>query len=140
MHHENLSLPGRRGDLLGVLEVLSKDRYQYDFVYDKIKPHPMFDDFDFPIDFLFDDTGLSTVPSSHIGEFLYDSDEVQAISELISIFDRIISKYKYDWMSYRQYIEDAEWPKVVKAASHAYQICIQNGGGGLDVPDTINPD
>jgi hypothetical protein len=124
MHLKDLSLPGRRADLLSVLVFLSNERYQYDVINDKINPQPIFDDFGFSIDFLFDDTGLSTVPSSHIGEFLHDNDEVQAVSELISIFDKVYNKY--DCISYRQYIEDVEWPKVVKAASHAYQICKLN--------------
>ncbi|WP_018236021.1 hypothetical protein [Ensifer sp. BR816] len=90
-----------------------------------------YDELDYTIHFLYDDTELASDPESTIGVFLYDHREAEGIRSIIAAIDRVFEKYGLE-LSDAEYLSKLEWMQVVAAASKALPVFVANGVGSLD--------
>ena len=108
--------PDMRDELIGYLEGLSSLDYQNECWVKKIKLP--YDEFDYYIHFLFDDTPLSIKPELLIGYCLRNKAEAKSVKSLCNSLERIFEKYGTE-LSDREYINLVEWQSVLKEAQAA---------------------
>ncbi len=126
-----INLPSIRAQLLDFLKGLSDYSYQkenWQVFREGVKEY---DELDYTVHFLYDDTDLANDPSSTVGYYLYDDDEVQAIRSIVSAIEVVFERYGLE-LTDAEYIEKPEWMQVVEAASKALPIFEANGVGSLE--------
>jgi hypothetical protein len=126
-----IKFPWMRAQLLDFLKGLSDYFYQkenWQVFREGVKEY---DELDYTIHFLYDDTDLASDPSSTVGYYLYDDNEVQAIRSIVSAIEVVFEKYGLE-LTDAEYIEKPEWMQVVKAASKALPIFEANGVGSFE--------
>ncbi len=117
-----MKYPEMRKELISSLEGLSNWEYQKKcWVQNKCPDGVEYDEFDYAVHFLFDDTQLSSNPESAIGYFLKNKIEAQAVKLVCDELDSIFNKYGYDHTD-DEYINFVEWHSVIKSASKALLI------------------
>ena len=118
-----------RNELLEHLNALSDLSYQRAcWVLNKCPEGIEYDELDYTVHFLFDDTTLSTEPDKWIGLILKNTEEATSIQNLCSLLGNIFKRYGYD-KDDAEYIELPEWSDVVNAAK--FSLIIFNGGNEL---------
>lgn len=121
MELSELAYPSMRLELISYLEVLSDREYQNQSWVEGNRPNGGYDELDYSIHFLYDDTCLAKNPTSLIGVILINKKEVGAIKGLIDELENIFEKYGTD-LSDEEYINKTEWERVIQAARVAKEI------------------
>ncbi len=117
-----MKYPDMRNELLGHLEALSDLTYQGScWVLNKCPEDIEYDELDYTVHFLFDDTTLSTEADKWIGLILKNDEEAASVQSLCSLLDNIFKQYGYD-KDDSEYIELAEWVDVVSAAKSSLKV------------------
>ncbi len=122
MSKNNIKIPQMRDTLVHYLNKLSDHELQR-VIWSKSAQQPgtHYDNLDYPLTFLYDDTDLATNSESWIGEILKNKEEMYAVDEVIEAIDAFFEKHKED-MRDAECIEKPEWQSVVKAAKKAYEL------------------
>lgn len=127
---KNLKLPRMRAQFIDYLEGLADHGYQKENWQVFREGMTQYDELDYTIHFLYDDTDLSRDAKSYVGDILYDMDEVVAVEQIIASLDAIFDQYGLAETD-RGYINKPEWTSVVKMAARALPIFRANGRGSL---------
>jgi len=115
-----------RRELIQHLEALADTRYQQEcWVKGHCPPGIEYDEFDYVVHFIFDDTPLSDNPNNLIGVVLCDTLEADAIKQLTCSLNSIFDNYGMN-LSDSEYITKPEWRDVVASAQKALNIFRQN--------------
>ncbi|MCA1368873.1 hypothetical protein I6F15_15905 [Bradyrhizobium sp. BRP14] len=126
-----LEFPWMRAQLLDFLRGLADYQYQLEN-WQVVRPNvTRYDELDYTVHFLYDDTRLASDPESTIGAFLYDQNEVQGIRSIIAAIDQVFETYGLE-LSDAEYLEKPEWMQVVDAAAKALPLFESNGVGSFD--------
>lgn len=116
-----LSSPHVRAQLINYLIGLADVEYQLAnwqiFNHDK----NTYDEFDYTVHFLYDDTCLANNPELAIGDSLYDREEVQAVTAIITVLEKIFGRYGLN-LSDTAYIATPEWNEVIASAKAALAV------------------
>jgi hypothetical protein len=116
-----MKYPEMRGELVDCLLGLSDRQYQLDCWVNNVCPDGVqYDELDYAIHFLFDDTELATNAESLIGYILDNENEVILIKELCQNIQRVFDKYGTQ-LSDKDYISCPEWDDVLESAKVAYK-------------------
>lgn len=111
-----------RQELIGYLWGLSNLQYQKDCWVNNMCPDEVeYDEFDYTVHFLFDDTQLSSNANSLIGFILKDESEAMSVQEVCQRISDIFDIYGTE-LSDREYISCSEWSTVIYAAKEAHNI------------------
>ena len=117
-----IKFPDMRKELLEHLAELADRKYQENCWVKKQCPVGIeYDELDYSVHFLFDDTQLSENPESMVGYCLNNEQEVKAISLVCRSLDQLFGKYGYD-KSDEEYISCPEWQYVIDAAREALSV------------------
>lgn len=120
---EELKYPNMREELIGYVIGLSDTEYQYAAWVKHSRPDVGYDELDYAIHFLYDDTDLANDPNSMIGIILTDKEESAAIANLITALDLVFDKHGTT-LKDEEYLSKDEWKNVVIAAEKAKQILL----------------
>jgi hypothetical protein len=108
-----------RNELIQHLEALSDSEYQKKCWVNNECPNGVsYDELDYSVHFLFDDTRLAKDPKSLIGWILADEMESKCIEDLIAALNSVFEKYGCD-LTDEQYISTNEWQEVISCAAVA---------------------
>lgn len=114
-----VKFPQLRAELISYLRSLSDIQYQMDvWVAHLPKEGVVYDEFDYSIHFLYDDTGLAEDPYAEVGEILKSVEEADAIRSLVEAIDRLFAVHGLN-LSDEEYIHKSEWASVVGKAQRA---------------------
>lgn len=116
MVSNKLTYPEMRKELIDYISALSDIEYQQKIWIEKQYPNEKFyDELDYTIHFLYDDTDLATNPYAWIGLVLLNEEEAEGIRKVISVLDEIFLKYGLN-LSDKEYIQLKEWDNVIESA------------------------
>lgn len=102
-----------RKELIGYLKELSDAEYQKkNWLPNSANSGKPKSAFDYSVNFLFDDTTLSTDPESCIGWFLLNQSEADAMKQLTNSIDDVFQKYG-TMLSDEQYLQVSEWQSII---------------------------
>lgn len=118
MERSELKFPSMREELIDYLRGLADKRYQYCAWVEHKCPSGGFDELDYAIHFLYDDTRLASDPEATVGLILKNIEEVRCIQNLIAELNSIFDKYGLG-LADGEYIEKSEWQGVIQAAIDA---------------------
>lgn len=118
-----LNYPDMRGELIDYLHALSDREYQRQAWVLGNRPGGGYDELNYAIHFLYDDTDLAKDPSSLIGWILTGENEANAITSLIRALDTVFDKYGTD-LSDEEYLDKTEWGTVLNMAKNAERILL----------------
>jgi hypothetical protein len=111
-----------RKELISNLQSLSNWEYQKKcWILNECPNGVEYDELDYAIHFLFDDTELASDSESTIGFILKDKIEAQAVKSVCDELDKIFDKYGLDKTD-EEYISLVEWKTVIESASKALKI------------------
>ena len=130
---KSLKSPWLRAQFIDFLEGLADHNYQienWQVLHENAK---RYDELDYTVHFLYDDTELSRDAKSCVGEILYDADEVKAVEQIIASLDAVFDRYGLTQTD-RDYINTPEWVSVVKTAANAIPLFRANGVGSFTSP------
>lgn len=113
-----LRFPSLRGELIDYLRGLSDACYQRCAWVGHKYSIGGYDELDYAIHFLYDDTKLAKDPGATLGSILKNREEVDCIKILIEKLDLIFFKYGLE-LTDGEYIEKPEWREVIRAAADA---------------------
>ena len=119
MELTKLIYPNMRSELIDHLSALADPEYQ-ERVWVKHQPAPgiEYDEFDYVVHFLFDDTSLATDPESCIGWYLTNEREVVAVRIVVNSINVLFDKCG-KCLKDSEYLAKPEWLDVVAAAKTA---------------------
>ncbi|ROP60166.1 hypothetical protein EDF81_3003 [Enterobacter sp. BIGb0383] len=112
-----------RGELIEYLHALSDREYQYQSWVRGNRPGGGYDELDYAIHFLYDDTDLAKAPNLMIGWILTGENEANAIASLIRALDTVFDKYGTG-LSDEEYLDKNEWGSVLTMAKDAERILL----------------
>lgn len=120
---ENLELseleyPTMRDELISYLEGLSSADYQYRAWVSRSDSDIAYDEFNYAVHFLYDDTDLATDPRSWIGIVLRGENEARAISDVVKSIDKVFDKYG-TCLADEDYLTKPEWADVIESSKNA---------------------
>ncbi|AZE86901.1 hypothetical protein [Pseudomonas sp. 31 R 17] len=118
-----LKFPSMREELISYLSGLSDLDYQYQAWVERSSPSLDYDEFNYTVHFLYDDTSLAENASDWIGLVLRDEKEARSIENVVSALNVIFDKYGTE-LSDREYLEKNEWLWVVNASKDALSILL----------------
>ncbi|WP_221180819.1 MULTISPECIES: SCO4402 family protein [unclassified Enterobacter] len=118
-----LKYPDMRGELIEYLHALSDREYQYQSWVRGNRPGGGYDELDYAIHFLYDDTDLAKAPNLMIGWILTGENEANAIASLIRALDTVFDKYGTG-LSDEEYLDKNEWGSVLTMAKDAERILL----------------
>ena len=118
-----LKFPSMREELISYLSGLSDLEYQYQAWVERSSPGLDYDELNYTIHFLYDDTGLAENASDWIGLVLKDEKEARSVANVVSALDVIFDKYGTE-LSDKEYLEKKEWLWVVSASKDALSILL----------------
>lgn len=107
-----------REGLISYLEGLSNVDYQYRAWVSRANPDIGYDEFNYTVHFLYDDTDLATDARSWVGIVLRGECEVMAISDVVKSIDRVFDKYG-TCLTDAEYLTKPEWVDVVESSKRA---------------------
>ncbi len=114
-----IEFPWLRFQLIENLKSLSNIEYQdRDWIKRSHQDNAAFDEMDYIIHFLYDDTELAENPQDYIGKILQNNNEVESLKKLTASLDVIFSKYGFN-LDGPDYIRLPEWAQVVESAKTA---------------------
>ncbi|BAQ73830.1 uncharacterized protein POS17_2136 [Pseudomonas sp. Os17] len=119
-----IEYPAMREELISYLEGLSSVDYQYNAWVSRANPDIGYDEFNYAVHFLYDDTDLANDPRSWIGIVLRGESEVAAISDVVNSIDRVFDKYG-TCLTDAEYLTKLEWVDVVESSKRALIIFSQ---------------
>jgi len=116
-----------RRDVMDTLAVFSDVEYQLRAWVRREGFAPgQYDDFDYHIHVLYDDTSVLPDPDESLGTVLVAGDEVERIRELGVLLDELLDRHGD--ASSEKFISDAQWPAVVKLSSVALAAMVRAWG------------
>ena len=118
-----LKFPSMRVELISYLSGLSDLDYQYRAWVERSSPGLDYDELNYTVHFLYDDTGLAENASDWIGLVLKDEKEARSVANVVSALDVIFDKYGTE-LSDKEYLEKKEWLWVVSASKDALSILL----------------
>ena len=118
-----LKFPSMREELISYLSGLSDLDYQYQAWVERSSPGLDYDELNYTIHFLYDDTGLAENASNWIGLVLRDEIEARSVENVVSALDVVFDKYGAE-LSDKEYLEKKEWLWVVNASKDALSILL----------------
>ncbi|WBQ04093.1 SCO4402 family protein [Kribbella sp. CA-293567] len=119
--------PNMRCDVLDSLAVLSDTEYQRRaWIERQGFKAGGFDNFDYHIDVLYDDTEVLPNPEDSLGTVLLPGDEIERLRAVGAILDQLLDRHGD--AGDEVFISDTQWPSVVSAASVALAAMIRAGG------------
>ncbi|TKK33436.1 hypothetical protein PspCFBP13528_06940 [Pseudomonas sp. CFBP13528] len=118
-----LKFPSMREELISYLSGLSDLDYQYQAWVERSSPSLDYDEFNYTVHFLYDDTSLAENASDWIGLVLRDEKEARSIENVVSALNVIFDKYGTE-LSDREYLEKNEWLWVVNASKDALSMLL----------------
>lgn len=118
-----LKFPSMREELISYLSRLSDLDYQYQAWVERSSPGLDYDELNYTIHFLYDDTGLAENASDWIGLVLRDEIEARSVENVVSALDLVFDKYGTE-LSDKEYLEKKEWLWVVNASKDALSILL----------------
>ena len=118
-----LKFRSMREELISYLSGLSDLEYQYQAWVERSSPGLDYDELNYTIHFLYDDTGLAENASDWIGLVLKDEKEARSVANVVSALDVIFDKYGTE-LSDKEYLEKKEWLWVVSASKDALSILL----------------
>jgi hypothetical protein len=113
-----LKFPAMRDELISYLQGLSSAEYQYNAWVARADPVLAYDEFNYVVHFLYDDTDLATDADSWVGLIFRGESEALAISEVVRSLDVIFEKYGTA-LSDAEYLTKPEWAYVIESSKHA---------------------
>jgi hypothetical protein len=114
-----IEFPWLRFQLIENLKALSDPDYQRrEWIKYAPEDNAEFDEMDYVVHFLYDDTELAENPHDAIGSILYNKNEAEALEKLSTSLDVIFAKYGTD-LDGPDYIKLPEWIGVVNCAKSA---------------------
>jgi hypothetical protein len=115
-----------RNELIETLRALSDKKYQESaWVKGNFPEGIVEDNFDYAVNFLFDDSCLAENPEDLIGYCLVDKYEAQLIHAVTKSIDKLLSELGND-LSDLEYISSPLWEDVVRKAKQAYKVIKSN--------------
>ncbi|MBP1859086.1 SCO4402 family protein [Rhizobium herbae] len=116
-----LHSPNLRERLIAHLRELSDLEYQkrYWKVIDEETGN--YDEFDYSVHFLYDDTDLAYDPDSYIGCTLYSQEEAECVRKLATALDIVFEVNGLE-LDDHEYLSTKEWPLVLRAAAEALSV------------------
>ncbi|WPN98510.1 SCO4402 family protein [Pseudomonas sp. MUP55] len=118
-----LKFPSMREELISYLSGLSDLDYQYQAWVERSSPGLDYDELNYTIHFLYDDTGLAENASDWIGLVLRDEKEARSVENVVGALDVVFDKYGTE-LSDKEYLEKREWSWVVRASKDALTILL----------------
>lgn len=118
MELSELECPAMRDELISYLERLSSADYQYSAWVSRSSSDMSYDELNYTIHFLYDDTDLATDPRSWGGIILRGEDEVRAISNVVKSIDKVFDKYGA-CLADEEYLTKPEWASVIELSKNA---------------------
>jgi len=116
-----LKYPSMRDELISYLEGLSDPSYQYKAWVERTSPELSYDELNYTVHFLYDDTQLANDPDAWIGLVLKNKDEAQALKGVGNAIENVFEIYGLD-LSDSEYLGKKEWACVVEASRHALRV------------------
>ena len=113
-----LECPTMRDELISYLEGLSSADYQYSAWVSRSSSDKYYDELNYTVHFLYDDTDLATDPRSWIGIMLRGEGEVKAISNVVKSIDKVFDKYG-TCLTDAEYLTKPEWDNVIQSSKNA---------------------
>ena len=113
-----LKFPAMRDELISYLLGLSNAEYQYNAWVARADPDLAYDEFNYVVHFLYDDTDLATDADSWVGLIFREGSEALAISEVVRSLDVIFEKYGTA-LSDAEYLTKPEWAYVIESSKNA---------------------
>ncbi|QZI69187.1 hypothetical protein K5F93_22835 [Pseudomonas protegens] len=113
-----LEYPTMRDELISYLEGLSSADYQYSAWVSRSSSDIAYDELNYTIHFLYDDTDLATDPRSWVGIILRGENEVRAISDVVKSIDKVFDKYG-TCLADEEYLTKPEWANVIESSKNA---------------------
>ena len=113
-----LEFPGMRTELIEHLQALSDAKYQRIAWVEHSLGEGKYDEFDYAVHFIYDDTNLSKNPELYIGSILIDKNESDSIKQLVKEIDIIFERYGLT-LTDEEYISKPEWNNVILKAKEA---------------------
>lgn len=107
-----------RDELISYLEGLSSADYQYSAWVSRSSSDIAYDELNYTIHFLYDDTDLATDPRSWVGIILRGENEVRAISDAVKNIDKVFDKYG-TCLADEEYLTKPEWANVIESSKNA---------------------
>ncbi|WP_460132367.1 SCO4402 family protein [Pseudomonas sp. S1_E04] len=120
-----LKFPSMREELISYLSGLSDIDYQYQAWVERSSPDLGYDEFNYTVHFLYDDTGLAENASDWIGLVLKDEKEAMSVESMVNALDVIFDKYGTG-LSDKEYLEKEEWLRVVSVSKGALNVLLSN--------------
>lgn len=114
-----------REELVDYLKGLSDREYQREAWVEKNFQKGEYDELDYTIHFLYDDTVLASNPRSTIGLILESEEESKLIANLIFALDAVFETHGLE-LSDEEYIGTAGWEEVVRSAKAAWNLLKTN--------------
>jgi hypothetical protein len=116
-----------RRDVMDTLAVFSDVEYQWRAWVRREGFGPgQYDDFDYHIHVLYDDTSVLPDPDESLGTVLLPGDEIGRIRELGVLLDELLRRHGD--ASSEDFISDTQWPAVVKSSSVALAAMVRAWG------------
>ncbi len=125
MQLSELSFPSVRAELLSYLAGLSDADYQYRAWVEHVLPDAGYDEFNYTVHFLYDDTGLAENPCAWIGLVLKNNDEASVVEDVVRAIDVLFEKYGVE-LSDKEYLEKKEWQVVMDTAKAALKVLLRD--------------
>ncbi len=117
-----IKFPEMRNELIEYLQDLSDLHYQRRCWLNQDYPNGVeYDELDYSVHFLFDDMDLASDAIGYIDVILRNEQEAEVVIEVCRQLSDIFKKYGTG-MSDAQYLECAEWAKVISSAKTAYHV------------------
>jgi hypothetical protein len=115
-----------RKELIETLRILSDKKYQELVWIQKQYPKGVLDDnFDYAVNFLFDDHSFAEDPEELIGYCLVNKQEAKLVHSVTKSIDKLLSELGND-LSDIEYISSSLWDDVVQTAKRAYDLIKSN--------------
>ncbi|MEN0119210.1 MAG: hypothetical protein AAGD15_21020 [Agrobacterium cavarae] len=117
----DLHSPDLRRRLIDHLKDLSDLEYQKSNWGKLSEEGGTYDEFDYVVHFLYDDTELASKPYGMIGWCLRSEEEALSIQKLVAAIDQVFERNGLE-LSDQEYLHTSEWPLVLSEASNAYEL------------------
>lgn len=121
---QKLKFPSMRDELIGYLRGLSDINYQCRAWVQREASDTFYDEFDYAIHFLFDDTGLATDARSWIGLVLLGEAEAQAVEGVVRSINELFLLHGVK-LEDAEYLATPEWMRVVESSKEALAVFLR---------------
>jgi len=119
-----LKFPSIREELIGYLRGLSDINYQYRAWVYREASDTFYDELDYAIHFLFDDTDLATDARSWIGLVLTGDEEAQVVEGVVRNINELFFLHGVE-LEDAEYLATPAWMKVVDSSKEALAVFLR---------------